>query len=101
MGEDSDQGISYWAAGERIYPGHPDCPRRPERMNQPDFDCRVQTDDENGHIFTTEIDKENEEFSEKDSNDGNMIFFEEHSDDDVGPSSGDNWSNGTSSQADY
>ena len=63
LGEDSNQGISYWAAGERIYPGHSD------------FDCRVQDDDKNGHIFMTEIDKEHEEFSEKDSEDGNIIFF--------------------------
>ena len=75
LGEDSDQGFSYWAAGKKIYPGHPDYPRRPKRVDQPNFDCRVQTDDKNGHIFTTEIDKENREFLEEDSNDGNMIFL--------------------------
>eukprot|EP00593_Proboscia_inermis_P015358 CAMPEP_0171323228 /NCGR_PEP_ID=MMETSP0816-20121228/115445_1 /TAXON_ID=420281 /ORGANISM="Proboscia inermis, Strain CCAP1064/1" /LENGTH=259 /DNA_ID=CAMNT_0011821887 /DNA_START=413 /DNA_END=1192 /DNA_ORIENTATION=- len=75
--------------------------RHPEMVHGHNFDCRVQTDDENGHIFTTEIDEENEEFSEKDSDDGNMNFSEGHSDNDAEPSSGDNWSDGASSQADY
>lgn len=100
-GEDSAQGISYWAAGQRIYLGHPDYPRRPERVDQDFFDCRVHTGDKNSIFLTTDIDKENGQFLEEDFDDGNINFSEEHSDNDTGPSSEDDLSDGACSQADY
>eukprot|EP00592_Proboscia_alata_P012659 CAMPEP_0194393422 /NCGR_PEP_ID=MMETSP0174-20130528/123288_1 /TAXON_ID=216777 /ORGANISM="Proboscia alata, Strain PI-D3" /LENGTH=456 /DNA_ID=CAMNT_0039189103 /DNA_START=595 /DNA_END=1962 /DNA_ORIENTATION=- len=54
--------------------------RHPEIVHGHNFDCRVQTADENRHFLTTEIDEENEKFSEEDSDGGNMNFSEGHSD---------------------